>query len=198
MKEGDVLVAVDSTQVKSFNNLFDAVQASKGQQVQLTVLRNAQELKLPVAPGLDSDGKYRLGLTTSRPEKLSFGAALSVATTECRENSSLIFKLLGKLVRGKAPLEQVSGPVGMMKETGQAAQRGFVYLLFLMAMISLNLALVNLLPIPILDGGLMLMLLIEGVIRRDIKLEIKERVYQAAFVFLVVFFLVITYFDLAK
>jgi regulator of sigma E protease len=65
-------------------------------------------------------------------------------------------------------------------------------------MLSVSLAVINLLPIPILDGGMLLMLLIEGALRRDIKLEIKERVYQAAFVFLILFFVVVTYYDVAK
>ena len=67
-----------------------------------------------------------------------------------------------------------------------------------MALISLNLAIFNLLPIPILDGGLMLMLLVESVMRRDIKQEVKERVYQAAFVFLVLFAAVVIFNDFSK
>jgi regulator of sigma E protease len=71
-------------------------------------------------------------------------------------------------------------------------------LLEFMAMLSISLAVLNILPFPILDGGLMLMLLIEGIMRRDIKIEIKERVYQAAFVMLLLFFMVVIYNDLAK
>src|SRR6266481_3245075 len=92
----------------------------------------------------------------------------------------------------------MSGPWGIAKLSGNAAKLGFSHLMVAMGLISLNLALFNLLPIPILDGGLMLMLLIEGVIRRDIKQEIKERVYQAAFVFLMLFAAVVIYNDVIK
>jgi regulator of sigma E protease len=110
----------------------------------------------------------------------------------------LIFKLLGQLFTVKGILKQFSGPVGIMQESGRAAHLGFAVLLQFMALISLNLAIFNMLPIPILDGGLVLMLIVEGVMRRDIKQEVKERVYQAAFVFLVLFAAVVIFNDVAK
>jgi regulator of sigma E protease len=92
----------------------------------------------------------------------------------------------------------MSGPIGIMKYSGEAARLGLPTLLNFMAQISLNLAIFNLLPIPILDGGLMLMLLVEAIMRRDIKQEVKERVYQAAFVFLILFAAVVIFNDVAK
>jgi regulator of sigma E protease len=117
---------------------------------------------------------------------------------ELKDNSMLVFELLGKLLRYKNPIQQMSSPIGIAQATGEAAQRGIWDLFELMALISLQLALFNLLPIPILDGGLMLMLLIEGTMRRDIKQEIKERVYQAAFVFLMLFAAAVIFSDVLK
>ena len=85
-----------------------------------------------------------------------------------------------------------------MKITGEAARISPPMLFKIMALISVNLAIFNLLPIPILDGGLVLMLLIESVMRRDINQQVKERVYQAAFVFLILFAAMVIYNDLAK
>lgn len=201
VKEGDVLVSVDNLQVKSIKEMVEALQTSKDKPVQLTVLRDGRELELAVSPKIlpgTSDNKYRMGLFASRVEQLPFRAAFTTAYLDCKENSLLIFKLVGKLFQRPAAIQQMSGPIGIMKVSGEAAMMGWPALLYVMAMISLNLAVVNLLPIPILDGGLMLMLLIEGTMRRDIKLEIKERVYQAAFVFLILFFAVVIYNDLAK
>jgi regulator of sigma E protease len=101
-------------------------------------------------------------------------------------------------LRYKNPIQQVSSPIGIAQATGEAASRSLWDLLEVMALISLQLALFNLLPIPILDGGLMLMLVIEGLIRRDIKQEIKERVYQFAFVFLMLFAAAVIFSDLFK
>jgi regulator of sigma E protease len=96
-------------------------------------------------------------------------------------------------------MKQMSGPIGIARISGDAArQKGWTPLFSVMALISINLAIFNLFPIPILDGGLMLMLLIEGIMRRDIKQQVKERVYQAAFVFLILFAAVVIFNDVAK
>jgi regulator of sigma E protease len=115
-----------------------------------------------------------------------------------KSSSLLVFELAGKLIEGKNKIQQISSPIGIARATGQAALLGPWFLLGIMAMISLQLAIFNLFPIPILDGGLMLMLLIEGVIRRDIKQEVKERVYQVAFVFLMLFAAVVIFNDVLK
>jgi regulator of sigma E protease len=131
-------------------------------------------------------------------EQLPFPVASKEAVDTLKSNSMLVFELLGKLVRYKNPIPQVSSPIGIAQATGEAASRSLWDLLEVMALISLQLALFNLLPIPILDGGLMLMLVIEGLIRRDIKQEIKERVYQFAFVFLMLFAAAVIFSDLFK
>jgi len=104
-----------------------------------------------------------------------------------------------KLVQRKVSIRTISGPIGIAQDAGEAAEaKGWTPLLTLTAAISLNLGIFNLLPIPILDGGVILLLLIEGFMRRDISIRIKERIYQAAFVFLVLFAVMVIYNDLAK
>jgi regulator of sigma E protease len=101
------------------------------------------------------------------------------------------------MLTGKNSIKQVSGPVRIIQIAAIASKDIWFYM-YVLAVISLNLAVFNLLPIPILDGGLMLMLLIESIMRRDIKQEVKERVYQAAFVFLILFAAVVIFNDVAK
>jgi len=209
IQPGDEIVAVNGTKVQNSRayGLYAVLQKSKEASVPITVLRNGQALEFKLAPqllpgGPDKEG-YRIGVeipTDLRTEKLPFVAALNAATVDCKKNSSLIFTLLGQLFNPavKGTLKQFSGPVGIMQESGRAAQAGFIVLLQFMALISLNLAIFNMLPIPILDGGLVLMLLVESVMRRDIKQEVKERVYQAAFVFLVLFAAVVIFNDVSK
>jgi len=111
----------------------------------------------------------------------------------------LILELVQKLVQGKISIRSVEGPIRIGQAAGQAAvEKGWTPLLELTAMISLNLGIFNLLPIPILDGGVILFLLVESLMRRDINLRIKERIYQAAFVFLVLFAVTVLYNDLMK
>jgi regulator of sigma E protease len=208
IQAADEIVAVNGIRVHSGNGvgLVSVLKKTKNAPIPITISRNGEARDLTVTPellpsgGRDPDA-YRIGVnipTDFRTERLPFTAALSAATEDCKKNSSLIFRLLGQLFTVKGTLKQFGGPVMIMQESGRAAQAGFVVLLQFMALISLNLAIFNMLPIPILDGGLVLMLLVESVMRRDIKQEIKERVYQAAFVFLVLFAAVVIFNDVSK
>jgi len=200
---GDALVAVNGKPIHTVEDLLGVLQEAKDNPVQLTVLRDRKELSLSLpaelvgSPGT-TEKKYRIGVGVEAVEKLPFRVSVKTAYEECRSNSLLIFELLGKLLQYKNSIKQMSGPIGIFRYSGMAARAGIPTYLKFMALISLNLAIFNLLPIPILDGGLMLMLLVESVMRRDIKQEVKERVYQAAFVFLVLFAAVVIFNDVAK
>jgi len=204
----DQIVAVNGTNIESagYDGLLEVLQRVKENPAQIVLLRDGQRLEKTLVPEFIAGSKggtkaYRLGVflkSDIKTEQLRFPAALSTAYAESRKNSTLIFKLLGDLVSGRGSLKNFGGPVEIARQSGRAAQLGFVVLLQFMCLISLNLAIFNLLPIPILDGGLMLMLLVEGIMRRDIKQQVKERVYQAAFVFLVLFAAVVIYNDVAK
>ena len=110
----------------------------------------------------------------------------------------MIFQVLGKLVTGKLSMKSVEGPIGIIHVAGQSYEAGFAQLLMLMAMISLNLGVMNLLPIPILDGGVMLLLIVEGLMGHDLSLAMKERIVQFGFVFLVLLTAVVLYNDVVK
>jgi regulator of sigma E protease len=110
-----------------------------------------------------------------------------------------VVDLVRNLVRGAVSIKTMSSPIGIAKVSGEAAREpGWTPLMKLMAIISLQLGIFNLFPIPILDGGMILMLLIEGLMRRDISMRIKERAYQVAFVFLMIFAAVVIFNDLVK
>jgi regulator of sigma E protease len=206
IKTGDQIVALNATPVQDMPRFRELVQQAKSEPVQLTVLRDGKELKFTVTPQLQDDGsgrekKYGIGFypaTKMIVQKLPFRDAFDKSVASCKDNSLLLFRLVPRLIERKNSLRQMSGPIGIMKVSGRMAMLGWPPLLEFMSMLSVSLAVLNILPIPILDGGLMLMLLIEGAIRRDIKLEIKERVYQAAFVFLMLFAAVVIYNDIAK
>ncbi len=144
---------------------------------------------------------YRIGVG-SLPMKvgsLSFGAALQRSFDDNRKTSLLILELMQKLVQRKMSMRTIEGPIGIGRAAGAAAsEKGWTPLLLLTGAISLNLGIFNLLPIPILDGGVIMLLFIETLMRRDISLRIKERIYQTAFVFLVLFAVMVIYNDLAK
>ena len=149
-----------------------------------------------------TEDHYRIGFTYSPEMKvgsLPLGEAFARSLSENRSNSLMLLDLVGKLVQGKISPKTISGPIGIAQVAGEAAQeKGWTPLIEITAMISLNLGIFNLLPIPIMDGGVILLLFIESLMRRDISLQIKERIYQAAFVFLVLFAVMVIYNDLGK
>jgi regulator of sigma E protease len=105
------------------------------------------------------------------------------------------FFTLGRLVRGQGSMKEFSGPISIARISGEMLRRGWVPVVSLMAMISLQLGIMNLLPIPVLDGGHIFILLVEGVARRDLSLQMKERIQQLGFAVLAVIMIVVIYND---
>ncbi len=208
LKADDKIVALDGKPLVSLEAMIDGLQQTKASPVDLTVVRGGETLSfkglVPVL-GKTEDPKeqrYRLGFVARSETKvttLPFSQALSRSLEQNKKYSLLILELAKKIVQRKVSLRAVSGPIGIAQDAGYAAQqKGWTPLLELTAGISLNLGIFNLLPIPIMDGGVILFLFIEGLMRRDVSLRIKERVYQAAFVFLVLFAVMVIYNDLMK
>jgi len=206
MLPGDIVAKVNGKPVPSIEVLLAALEANKGEPVIVGVLRNGAEKNLPITPVLapDAQGKmrYRLGFVTTEAmhaDKLPFAKAFAKSLEQNKKNSFLIIELVEKMVQRKVSIKQFSSPIGIAQASGEAArQQGWTPLLQLMAAISLNLAIFNLFPFPILDGGMILFLAIEGIRRRDISLRLKERIYQLAFVLLILFAVIVIYNDLAK
>jgi regulator of sigma E protease len=203
LRSGDAIVAVDGHAFHTVEPLLVYLQAGKGTPITLTVMRNGATLPpMVVSPG-KPDSNWRLGFTAvpppSRDDPLPAGKAVDKAAVFCRDNSLLIVEVLQGLFTHRVAVSQLSGPVGIARMAGQAAGiPGWSPKIHLAAAISLNLGILNLMPFPILDGGLILLLLIESVLRHDISINVKERIYQAAFVVLVVFFAFIIFNDVTK
>jgi regulator of sigma E protease len=207
MKEDDRIVSLNGKPVPSIESMIETLQQTKNQQVDVQVERSGQTLDFHLTPVLSQtedpkEQRYRLGFVNKGVTKVSqlpFAQALSLSLEQNKKYSFMILELAKKMVQRKISMRAISGPIGIAQDAGYAAQqKGWTPLMELTAGISLNLGIFNLLPIPILDGGVILFLLIEGLMRRDISMTIKERVYQAAFVFLVLFAVMVIYNDLMK
>ena len=203
IKAGDQIIAFNNTPVRSMTVLQHLVQKNKDNPAEVTVLRNGAELKFQLSPVLVEDSGesyYRIGVAhLKHVDKLSFSEAFNKSIQQNKQYATMILVMVKKLVQQKVSIKQISGPVGIGQAAGDALrEKGWLPIIYLTALISINLGIFNLFPIPILDGGLILLLLIEGLMRRDINREIKERVYQAAFVFLVIFAVVVIYNDITK
>ncbi|HTW60095.1 MAG TPA: RIP metalloprotease RseP [Terriglobales bacterium] len=200
LQEGDQIIALDGQPVPALAAMVEKLEVTKDQPITLTVLRDGQRKTFTVRPEL-SDKRYRIGIGSmqTKVKTLPFAQALELSLHENRQDSLLILELVKKMAQRKISVRSIEGPIRIGQAAGEAARRkGWTPLMGLTAAISLNLGIFNLLPIPILDGGVILFLLIEGLMRRDISMNIKERVYQAAFVFLVLFAVMVIFNDLTK
>ncbi len=206
IKVDDEITAMDGQPVPAIAAMVERLKQTKDKPIDVTVLRNGQPITFHLQPKLadvegTSEKRYRIGIQSipTKVGNLGFTAALQKSVEENRKTSGLILELVQKLIRGKVSTKSIEGPIGIGRAAGEAAsEKGWMPLLALTSAISLNLGIFNLLPIPILDGGVILLLFVEAIMRRDINIRIKERIYQAAFVFLVLFAVMVIYNDLAK
>ena len=201
----DEIVALNGTPIRSTQSMVRVLQQTESKPVELTVVRNGKEIKFTLAPVLtDINGskKYRIGVATEptvKVDQLPFPKAFAKSIDQNKRYSVLILDLVERMVEQKVSIKTMSGPIGIAKISGEAAQeQGWTPIMMVMAAISLNLGIFNLFPIPILDGGMILLLAIEGLIRRDINQTVKERIYQAAFVCLILFAGLVIFNDVVK
>jgi len=207
LKAGDEITSIDGLQVHSVPALLAYMQDQAGKPAVLNVQRgSAQPLTLHVTPeesaNLDGSKGYHLGFMPLAPpmhvERLPFGRAVSDAYQENLKSALMIRDVLKGMVERRVSPRSLQGPIGIGQQVGIAARDSIWTLLRLMAMISINLGIFNLLPIPILDGGMILFLVIETLMRRDMNQRLKERVYQVAFVCLLVFAVMVIFNDVSK
>jgi len=204
VKLGDEIVSVDGQPVAGLEAMIESLKRTKDKPLDIIVRRDGQLKTFTVQPVLDrtkGDERYRIGISSvpTKVTTLPFAAAFRKSLQQNKEGSLLILELVKKMVQRKISMRSIEGPIGIGRAAGQAAtKKGWTPLMELTEMISLNLGIFNLLPIPILDGGVILLLFVESLMRRDISLHIKERIYQAAFVFLVLFAVMVIYNDMVK
>ena len=207
LKAGDQILSVDGIALHSVDSVLAFLQQNQGRPVHLKVLRAGQTFDVQLQPVMADAGSgqklYRIGFATTplpfKVQQLPLPAAFRQSVRFNARNSGLLLEVLGRMVTRRLAVQNLTGPVGIARQTGLAVEQpGWQPIIGLMAIISLNLAIVNLLPIPIMDGGVIVLLLIEGIMRRDLNQELKERIYQAAFVVLIIFAVFIMFNDISK
>jgi regulator of sigma E protease len=201
---GDRLIALNNQPVYSLPQLHDLLQANGPKPVQITYQRGANRGVVSVTPAQsNADGatRWMIGVEL-QPQvimtRLSFPDALAESVNKNIRSAGLVYQFLEGIVTRRMSARSLSGPIGIAQASGQAAREGLTPFLELMVMISLNLAIFNLLPIPILDGGVIVMLLVEMLMRRDLSLHVKEMVLKLGFVFLMAVVAFAIYNDISK
>ena len=197
---GDVIEAVEGDAVSS-ETLVERINASPGEPLSLTVRRDGVVQEIVVTPALKGDIGL-IGVSISPYEvrviEPDFLESIQLSLQRNYEWSGLIFQTLVGLLTAETSPRQLVGPVGIAQLSGGAAEMGLVALLSLMSMISLNLGILNLLPVPILDGGHIAIMALEGVSRRDFSIQAKERMLMVGFVAIMMLMVTVIYNDLTR
>jgi regulator of sigma E protease len=209
LKPDDAIVAVQGVRATSRAVFIGQIQKSKGLPQDILIQRAGKLMTVKIQPeatpdkGEDGQPVYQVGVTVMpKPDwsyrKVGLIGALTNAGQATWNWTQDLLGVLGKLFTGRLSVKQLQGVVGIAYQAGRAVQEGSLAVVTLMAVISLNLGILNLLPIPILDGGHILLLTIEGIRRRDLSLAFKERFIQVGFVFLLLLFGIVMYNDVMR
>jgi regulator of sigma E protease len=200
---GDIISKVDSA--SSIEEIQNTVDASKGAPVTVEYVRDDVPGNISVSPtsGL-VENKYAMGIAMENVGylKLPIGASIIEGTkytgVVLKNTAQGLGSFFLNIFKGEADFSEVAGPVGIAGVVGNAAQKGIIALLWMTAIISINLGIINLVPFPALDGGRILFVAIEAVIRRAIPMKFANAVNAAGFALLMLLMVVVTYKDIAK
>ena len=196
---GDEVVRLDGLEIWNPGNVIDHISSRPGQEILIEVRRDGQLLSIPVVPN-DVEGRGLIGVGIdlySRP--LPLGEAVVASAYFNVDVVVKTVQIVGKLLRNElAAKNTISGPIEIAAQSGEAVRRSFTDLIFFMGFLSISIAFMNLLPIPILDGGHITILLIESALRRDLSMTLKERITQVGFVLLMTLMAMVIFFDISR
>lgn len=198
LKKGDQIVEINNVSINTWEKLENAISKSKDDEsLDITIIRDNSERKVSVTPVVNEEGN-RVVIGISPTYKKSFIQSFSVSIERMLFVMKGMFEFFGQLFGGNASAEDVVGPVGIIHLVGEAAKTNIYNVLSLAALISINLGMVNLLPIPALDGGRLVFLIIEGIIGKPIDPEKEGMVHFTGFVLLLGLMIFMVYKDIVR
>jgi regulator of sigma E protease len=208
LKKGDVIVSIAGRQIRGapediLSKFVGAISQAAPGPFEITYMRNGETSTTKISPRRDPDGSWKVGVAVAADlkevtERFPLGQSFVEGWRRLKTDFRMTLSILGRLFVGRASLKTMSGPLDIAKFSGEAARTGAIPLVALMAAISLQLGIFNLLPIPVLDGGHLFLVMIEGAVRRDFSLAVKERILQVGFLMILALISVILYNDIAK
>lgn len=200
LKVGDRITAINGEPVRHFYDMMKLVSANPDREITLSVERSGARIEIKATPR-NMDGQGKLGIPPPNPtviRRLGPLAATAESVRECWRITRETFAVLGRLITFRASMKQMSGPIEIARFSGEAALAGIVPFIWLLGVISLQLAIFNLLPIPVLDGGHLAIIAFESGIRRDLTLRTKELILNVGFWLIVGLMVWVLFNDLNK
>jgi regulator of sigma E protease len=200
LKTDDVVLSVNDQPITFSYQLKEAIAKHPDEQITMKLLRAGQPLTLQATPAKNGkEGLLGIGIGDETVKiKPGVGEAIQISVEKNVEYARLIFQTLWGLVTRETSPKQLMGPVAIAQLSGESAQLGWIALFTLMASISLNLGLLNLMPIPVLDGGHIFIMALEGIARRDFSVRVKEKMLLAGFVVILMLMVTVIYNDLTR
>jgi len=209
LKKDDLVVSIDGVDISSWEDMANAIMESKGKTLAISVLRGDTILTKDVAPEVkqfknifnEDVDRYVIGITASGEvirKDLNFFQAFSESFIQTYQITALTIKGVVKLFQGTVSPKTLGGPIMIAQMAGQQAKEGVVNLVFFIALISINLAILNFLPIPVLDGGHLLFFFIEAVKGSPVSVKIREISQQAGIFVLILLMIYVFYNDIAR
>lgn len=196
LRAGDHIVTVNGQHITSLEDFVRIADTVKDKPLPLELKRGAEQVQVVVAPATEEELLISRGIVRpTRQIKLSLVPALRYSVEENWKSLRMAMSALGRLFRPEGSIKELSGPINIARISGMVVREGWIPTVMLMALISLQLGVMNLLPIPVLDGGHIMILLIEGIARRDLSLRVKERIQQVGFAALATLMIVVIYND---
>jgi regulator of sigma E protease len=196
LRTGDRIVAVNGHPISQLSELDVWFDGAKKRAIVLDVIRGTERVHTTLpATAFDPSDPYRGFIPPTEVKKLTLLPAIRDSVQENWKMLRYAFIAIGRLFRSEGSVKELSGPISIARISGDAVRHGWFNTMILMALISMQLGVMNLLPIPVLDGGHIMILLIEGVARRDLSLRVKERIQQVGFAVLAALMIVVLYND---
>ena len=202
LRQGDVIESVNGVKVTLWWEMSREISSQPGVKMPLTWRRDGEEMTAWITPAshtFNGETVGRIGIEQAvERNPIPFFKAVNRSAMETVNLSLLIVKFVKGLVVGEQSSRDLAGPVGIFQLVGISAERGFSYFLWFMAMLSINLGILNLLPIPALDGGHLTLLTIEGITRRDLSARNRLRLQQVGFAFVLFLLIYVTFNDIGR
>ncbi len=202
LQAGDRIVAINGTPIRYWGEMATIIRAHPNEPLRIDIDRDGKHILVTASPTLDSEtGSGLLGIAYQEKtvfKRYGLWKSLQNGLRNVSQSFVLTFYILGKLVTGGLSIKTLGGPILIAKMTGDAARVGLSSLISFVAFLSLQLGILNLLPIPVLDGGHVLFLGLEALLRRPVNIKIREAAQQIGFILLLVFILIISYNDIRR
>ena len=202
--EGDKLLKIDDTEIEQWTDVSKALQASGGEEVVVPLERDKQVETVSVVPqlteGVDAQGNPAQGYVLGVTCKISHNPFMAVVdgAQSTWNMTKMMFSALGQLFTGKAGVDELSGPVGMINMVSQTTEYGFWYYGFLTALICVNLAIINLLPLPALDGGRIIFVIYTMITGKTVSEKVEGAIHMVGMVLLLALMVFVTMNDITR